>query len=408
MKLPHFIKTIDRNLAPFNILKILSTKKRFNFQNGFNLVELLVAISIMGILFGMGYSNFRGFSSRQALLNTSKMVESDIRLAQSSALAGQLPSDLGCNGANDLNGYFFTILNNTSYEIRASCSGGIPSAKKTVNLPSGIIFTSTPSSILFKVLGNGTDLLSSKSISLSQSGTNNASNISVSIGGQVDLVALAPGSTSAPVPTSTPAQTNIVLNSVISGTTSSGTSLTLVKPSTMVSGNVIIAQVVVSAATVVITPPSGWTLIRRDQTSSAIALASYYKVAGASEPSSYVWNFGSSVNAGGGVADFDRVNTTNPINASSGQYIAGPSMTAPSISTTVANTMLIYMGAVNVSASLTAPSGMTTQWNTTFSNNTAFMSTQSNSLAGNTGTRTVTVPTTNGTAAQLIALTPGP
>ena len=85
-----------------------------------------------------------------------------------------------------------------------------------------------------------------------------------------------------------------------------------------------------------ITPPSGWTLIRRDDSTTLLAKASYYKVATGSEPANHTGNFGSKHKATGGIQAYFNVDTTNPINASSGQANpASTSVTRPSLTTTL-------------------------------------------------------------------------
>jgi prepilin-type N-terminal cleavage/methylation domain-containing protein len=159
---------------------------------GYTLIEILVGLSIIGLLFGVGYANFRSFSERQVLLNAAKSMRGDIRIAQEIALAGQKPNDSKCNSpSNSLNGYTFTVLSPSSYEIRASCSGGLASTPyKIVTMNLGATITSpmpSPNPILFKVLGQGTNIDAGQStqITLIQTGTNNKTTITISSGGQI-------------------------------------------------------------------------------------------------------------------------------------------------------------------------------------------------------------------------------
>lgn len=161
-------------------------------KRGYTLIEILVTVAIIGILFSVGYANFRSFSQRQAVKDAAKLIQADLRLTQQIALSGQKPDDVNCNSpTNSLNGYLFLILSESTYEIRASCTGGVVSeATKTVNLGSGAVFSSpfpSPNPILFKVLGQGTNISDGENatIGIVQLGTNNQSTITVSSGGQI-------------------------------------------------------------------------------------------------------------------------------------------------------------------------------------------------------------------------------
>ncbi len=159
---------------------------------GYTLIEILVGLTIVGLLFGVGYANFRAFSQRQIVKDAAKNIQGDLRLTQGMALAGQKPDDPLCNSPlNTLIGYNFTILSPSTYEIRATCSGGsASSANKTITLSPGASFSSpfpSPNPILFKVLGNGTNISDGQTVTIKivQDGTLNESTVSVSSGGQI-------------------------------------------------------------------------------------------------------------------------------------------------------------------------------------------------------------------------------
>lgn len=159
--------------------------------SGYTLIEILVVISIMGILFGLGYANYRDYSRRQGLINTKELVLADLRLAQATALSGTVPSDFNCTGSNFLNGYDFRIRSSTRYEIRANCSGGYVSrVTKNVYLPSGTRFVNpypAPNPILFKVLGQGTNIsAASTTITLTQTGVSNNATITIYKSGRIE------------------------------------------------------------------------------------------------------------------------------------------------------------------------------------------------------------------------------
>jgi hypothetical protein len=82
---------------------------------------------------------------------------------------------------------------------------------------------------------------------------------------------------------------------------------------------------------------------------------------------------------------------------------------APSITTTVANTLLVYGGFTNTPVSATSPGLMTEQWdvNTTGSYNiSSETATQTLSSAGATGTRAATFPSKVRGVAVLMAIAP--
>jgi prepilin-type N-terminal cleavage/methylation domain-containing protein len=172
----------------------LNKNLKFKIKNfrGYTLIEILVALTVIGLLFSVGYANFRSFSQRQVVMDAAKNLQGDLRFTQQIALSGQKPADAKCNSpANSLDGYNFTILTGSSYEIRASCSGGTPAAaSKTINLISGATIASpfpSPNPILFKVLGNGTNIGEGQTavIKIVQTGTSNQTTVTVSSGGQI-------------------------------------------------------------------------------------------------------------------------------------------------------------------------------------------------------------------------------
>jgi len=114
---------------------------------------------------------------------------------------------------------------------------------------------------------------------------------------------------------------------------------------------------------IAVAAPAGWTLVRRldNLNSTGSGLAIYRKVAGASEPASYAWGF-SCINASGGntcvtlgfnaaaggITSFSGVDTATPIDVENGTStaVASTTLDTPSVTTTVANTMLVTSHAI--------------------------------------------------------------
>jgi len=190
---------------------------------------------------------------------------------------------------------------------------------------------------------------------------------------------------------------------------SGGTTLTINVPSGTSNGDVMVAHVVVQTAGNSFAAPSGWTIIKRLDTTTNIATATYWKVAGSSEPSSYTWTFGTSGEASGGIASYTGVNTTNPIDVSMVQYNNGTTnVDNTGVTTTFANDMLVYaVGIVSSAPTYTLPSGFTQEWKTSStSNTTSALSQEIASSSGATGTIHGTLSSSYSTVTHLIALRP--
>ncbi|MCA8953814.1 MAG: hypothetical protein KDE27_30155, partial [Planctomycetes bacterium] len=151
------------------------------------------------------------------------------------------------------------------------------------------------------------------------------------------------------------------------GATSAGngagvTTLTLTTPGATEVDDVLVAVVVVRPASATITPPSGWTLVRRlDQSSpNTNSLAVYHRTATASEPASHAFVFSSSTGTAGGIAAFVGVDPGSPVDVEAGQPTASSlSHTAPSIAPASAGTMLFTAHALASSSAWSPPAGMT-------------------------------------------------
>ena len=158
-------------------------------SKGYTLIEILVALTIVGLLFGFGFVSFRDFARRQTISGAADSLRGDIRLTQSDAISGVKPDDINCNSPYVLLAYNFNIISSSEYRIDAVCSG--PSANvvvKDVVIPSDIsISTPSPNPIQFKVLGQGTNIASGSNatINFTQTGTTNTAIVSVSSGGEI-------------------------------------------------------------------------------------------------------------------------------------------------------------------------------------------------------------------------------
>ncbi len=169
-----------KNFKGFNLMR----------SKGFTLIELLVGITVTSIVFSIGYSGFREFSRRQALTGVVKATTSDLRQIQQLALTGQKPSGVTCL---KLVGYQFVRTGSSTYELQARCDNTVNVATPLFSSPiiksvtlNGTTFTAAPSTtILFKVLGQGTSLSAINNLVFTHTATNSTATVNIGIGGDV-------------------------------------------------------------------------------------------------------------------------------------------------------------------------------------------------------------------------------
>lgn len=194
-------------------------------------------------------------------------------------------------------------------------------------------------------------------------------------------------------------------------------SITLATPAGTVAGNVVIAQLSIRGGTgVSITGvPAGWTLADRTNSGTTLAQFVYWRVATASEPASHTWTLGSSARYSAIAASFEAVLPSNPVDAILAAALTSntTSFTAPAVTTTVANTMLVAMfGAGEGTQTFTPPAAMS-ELDDLFSGSGPLGASSSLAIAsfagsGSTGTKTATSQSAEKGVATLLALRPDP
>jgi outer membrane protein assembly factor BamB len=162
---------------------------------------------------------------------------------------------------------------------------------------------------------------------------------------------------------SEPAQAAIAFRSAASvDQAGSPGSIAITKPAGILKGDVLIAVIAVRPDTLTITVPAGFTLERRqDQTTgNPNSVAVYRKIATASEPANYTFTATGNTGIAGGIMAFSGVDNTTPVDVSaSSAIVSGTAFAAPSITTTVANTMIVTAHEFSSSERWTPPTGMT-------------------------------------------------
>ena len=201
-----------------------------------------------------------------------------------------------------------------------------------------------------------------------------------------------------------PAAAQATIAAVNAASASSTTAtLTIAKPTSTASGQVMIA-VVSGAGTTTISAPTGWVLIQ-DTISGSMRQLAYYKVAGASEPTSYGFTSSASRNASGGITTYSGVNATVPIDASAESLGASGSAVAPAVTTSSANDLVIVGVSTATATSWTANTGLTERYDKASSSTTVESADFAQATAGTTATKTqVPAINTGAWTSQTIAL----
>jgi hypothetical protein len=163
-----------------------------------------------------------------------------------------------------------------------------------------------------------------------------------------------------------------------------------------------------------ITPPSGWSLLRRDDVSTTCALATYWRRATGGETSG-TWAIDISVNSAWACVLLRGVDTTTAFEDNAGQAstTSTTSNTAPSVTPVGQNDLLVCVWANRRAGatSYTPPASMTEQADVSTATGTAdpavAVATEQLSASGATGTRTATQSaSTNNHVAQSVAVKP--
>ena len=123
-------------------------------RRGFTLVEMIVALSVITLIFGLGLTTYQNFFKRQIVEQVALSLISDLQLEKDKALSGEKPSGW-CDGAGETLLGWRLDLTTSGYSVLPACSSGVDGAVfKSVTFPAGISAAS-PAQILFKVLGQG-------------------------------------------------------------------------------------------------------------------------------------------------------------------------------------------------------------------------------------------------------------
>jgi len=201
------------------------------------------------------------------------------------------------------------------------------------------------------------------------------------------------------------AQAAITFVAAESGQNAAGTtSLAIAKPTGVLEGDVMIATVA-AKETGTVTAPSGWTAILNLTQGTALRQVTYFKVATATEPSSYSWSLGTSRAASGGIADYSGVNSTVPIDASASATGTSGSAAIPSATTSAPNDLVLAVASFATATTVTPDASTTERFDVASGSNTTDVADFAQVSAGATGAKTATPVVSTGVwIAQTVAL----
>lgn len=130
------------------------------------------------------------------------------------------------------------------------------------------------------------------------------------------------------------------------------------KPAGTIEDDLMIATVLRDSANTNMSAPVGWTQIGQGNANSS-RLAVWYKVATDTEPASYTFTLGLSDDVTGSIVTIRNVDTINPINISGTATGNDEYPTAPSVTTTSDNVLLIAVAGADDNGNYTPPAGYT-------------------------------------------------
>jgi hypothetical protein len=119
--------------------------------------------------------------------------------------------------------------------------------------------------------------------------------------------------------------------------------VTVAKPVGTQAGDLLIAALMLDRGSqiVVTTAPAGWKLIRRTDNSRYVGMATYYKMAGNTEPASYSFALDETAYWSAGISRISGADPAVPVQASSSKTGSSGNVTAASVTTKTSNTLVL-------------------------------------------------------------------
>lgn len=130
-------------------------------------------------------------------------------------------------------------------------------------------------------------------------------------------------------------------------------------PPGVAAGNLLIAAVSIDGnAGTTLTAPAGWNLLARLNSSNQVGMAVWWKLAGATEPSTYTVTWTGNRQAYGWMMRFSGNHQTTPVNVYSSSVGASAAPPCPAVTTTVPNALILRLGGFDDNDVTTDSAGM--------------------------------------------------
>lgn len=150
-------------------------------QSGFALLELLIVLSIIVVFAGLSLAYYRNFDEQKKLEGEAKQLVDVLNLASKKANVSDISPMLNCSS---FLGYRVVIATPTSYELQFNCGENYSKVQEYLLKPS-MSFVLAGTSVLFKPLSAGTNLIIPATTTLKNTAINKCIEIQINTVGTV-------------------------------------------------------------------------------------------------------------------------------------------------------------------------------------------------------------------------------
>lgn len=161
----------------------------------------------------------------------------------------------------------------------------------------------------------------------------------------------------------------------------------------------------------VITAPSGWTNLTDKQADGGLTQDTYWKIVAAGDAGTSVsWSYTKTSSSSGGITAYSNVHGAAPIDVSAANStVSSSTLTAPSVTTTVANDLIVAAYSIVGTNATTLPGTLASVYEVNVATTPDTTNGQAPmTVAGATGTFVATATTAGDNVGTTIAIRPGP